>query len=726
VNPPLVTENAGIFRFRWEDEAIDARVEKIHQTRDTTFAEWRIVSTFMGGSTLIFHNNVNMLSAQVKSSTIKVCRERSSEVDWVQIVETICEAVLERTRQGEPARVLADVVIPEGMDWRLYPFLTEGETTVLFAYGGCVAGETLLQGPDGEERFDVLAARGLPTAIWVIGAKGIETITVDAPYLKGVARLFRVILTNGSQITVTAEHRFLTERGWIRACDARIGEGIAASSRASLAISDGEGSPDPQRKDCADAPVVSPPNGAHWSRTEQDSQGHYSRDSRLSDVPLPWALGSGQVSFPSRAGAPSRSLSSLHEDAPKSLHTRNQQPSLSGRPSKSSCAQGGPLLAGGGCCEPSSNAEEQISSPQQQQQSPPCCAAQPSPKLSEADVQTLSSAAYQSAFGTSRGLCYFSSISSITEIGADYYYDISVPGYENYLANGMWHHNSLKSYLSCMCAIRVALGIDAEPGNVLVLDWESNEINWRRRLSMVSQGMGVAEPTNVWHRYCAQPLTNEIEAIQRIGMDNEIDFYILDSAAYACGGEPEKADPTMEFFRAIRALHRTALVIAHQRDDDKSTRPFGSVYWRDSPRSTIQVRKDEEHIVSHNGVVDVEIALYNRKVNNGRPFKPFGYRVSFFQHTEDHYTPGDWVEFTRADVSTNPQIASGFSVADRISGILRHGRIRVSTIATELDIPENVIRATLSRMQKQKLVEKLGDDWGLAAGTFGYPEYSET
>ena len=421
MNPPLVTENAGIFRFRWEDEAIDARVEKIHQTRDTTFAEWRIVSTFMGGSSLIFHNNVNMLSAQVKSSTIKVCRERSSEVDWVQIVETICEAVLERTRQGEPARVLADVVIPEGMDWRLYPFLTEGETTVLFAYGG-----------------------------------------------------------------------------------------------------------------------------------------------------------------------------------------------------------------------------------------------------------------------------------------------------------------SLKSYLSCMCAVRVALGIDAEPGNVLVLDWESNEINWRRRLSMVAQGMGVAEPANVWHRYCAQPLANEIEAIQRIGMDNEIDFYILDSAAYACGGEPEKADPTMEFFRAIRALHRTALVIAHQRDDDKSTRPFGSVYWRDSPRSTIQVRKDEEHVVSHDGVVDVEIALYNRKVNNGRPFKPFGYRVSFFQHTEDHYTPGDWVEFTRADVSTNPQIASGFSVADRISGILRHGRIRVSTIATELDIPENVIRATLSRMQKQKLVEKLGDDWGLAAGTFGYPEYSET
>ena len=50
----------------------------------------------------------------------------------------------------------------------------------------------------------------------------------------------------------------------------------------------------------------------------------------------------------------------------------------------------------------------------------------------------------------------------------------------------------------------------------------------------------------------------------------------------------------------------------------------------------------------------------------------------------------------------------------------------MSTIATELDIPENVIRATLSRMQKQKLVEKLGDDWGLAAGTFGYPEYSET
>ena len=391
MKPPVVAENAGIFRFRWDDEEIDARVDGVHQSQGTTHAEWRITSTFNGNANLIFHNKVNMLSSQMKKQTGLACKERYPEADWTQIIETICEAVLDRTREGEPARVLAEVTIPDSVGWRLHPLLTEGESTILFAYGG-----------------------------------------------------------------------------------------------------------------------------------------------------------------------------------------------------------------------------------------------------------------------------------------------------------------SLKSYLSCMCAVRIAAGHDAEPGNVLVLDWESNEVNWKRRLSMVSNGLGVTDPPNIWHRYCSQPLTQEIETIQGMGIDHQIDFYIIDSAAYACGGEPEKAEPTMNFFRAIRSLRKTTLVIAHQRDDDKSTRPFGSVYWANSPRSTIQIRKDEEHTASLDGVVEVEIALYNRKVNDGRPFKPIGYRVGFFQQVADAYTPGDWVRFKRSDIGSNPSLAKDLRVVDRIESLLKHGAMPPKDIAEELELEPGHIRKALS------------------------------
>lgn len=279
---------------------------------------------------------------------------------------------------------------------------------------------------------------------------------------------------------------------------------------------------------------------------------------------------------------------------------------------------------------------------------------------------------------------------------------------------------TLKSYIAAYYSVQVSLGIGgAEPGNVMVLDWESDEQDWRRRVAMVSAGLEISEPPNLYYLRCWQPLPDVIEEVQREGLENNISLYIVDSAAYACGGEPEKADPTMQFFRSLRSLHETTLVIAHQRDDDNSKRPFGSMFWVSSPRCTIQTIKAQEPDQSV-----VEVGLFNRKTNNGRLFKPFGYRAQFTVADEHHYTPGDAVNFQRQDIGEIPDLVPNLSQPERLRLALRNGRMSNAAIYEVLGTrpeQESGVRRDLARLRDRGVVEQLANEWGLAVGTFGQP-----
>src|SRR3990172_3773430 len=99
----------------------------------------------------------------------------------------------------------------------------------IYGQGGCVAGETVIQGPDGDRTIKELAETGLPFRVWALDSRG-DVIAATAAYAfrKGVADLYRVTLNDGRSVLATQEHRFLTPSGaWLPLSRVSVGQHLA-------------------------------------------------------------------------------------------------------------------------------------------------------------------------------------------------------------------------------------------------------------------------------------------------------------------------------------------------------------------------------------------------------------------------------------------------------------------------------------------------------------------
>lgn len=103
----------------------------------------------------------------------------------------------------------------------------------------CVAGDTIIEGPDGNERIDVLAERGGSFRVWSISPSGQRVAaTADFAFKKGTAELFEYTLANGRRLTATAHHRWLTRAGWSEAKNTPIGTEVATVDHSRAASAD--------------------------------------------------------------------------------------------------------------------------------------------------------------------------------------------------------------------------------------------------------------------------------------------------------------------------------------------------------------------------------------------------------------------------------------------------------------------------------------------------------
>jgi hypothetical protein len=273
---------------------------------------------------------------------------------------------------------------------------------------------------------------------------------------------------------------------------------------------------------------------------------------------------------------------------------------------------------------------------------------------------------------------------------------------------------SAKSTLALACACLITSGAsnigmtsDGNPGRVLYLDYEDDEGNLKRRVRSLATGMQLPATPHVFYKKATAALPNMADELSRLIVARKFDGLIVDSAALACGADPEKADTAITYFNALRAMNlRWSLTIAHQSKtmNEKDPMPFGSVFWFTSPRMIWQTRKAEEE-----GGKSIHVGLWNRKNSNGTLEKPRGYEVSW-DRGETTVIP----ELPRSVVEHRPHLSAN----DRIHAAMedRSGvALTYKEIAQVAELPLNTVVQTMGRngagYRKDNGGWRLANDW---------------
>ena len=276
-------------------------------------------------------------------------------------------------------------------------------------------------------------------------------------------------------------------------------------------------------------------------------------------------------------------------------------------------------------------------------------------------------------------------------------------------ADGGMGKSMLAQYFSVLVATgQPGCGLTPEPGNVLIVDYETDSDEMTYRLRAISAGMEIDTPTTIKYRYSHQALASDIEAVQKAVLEHSIQMIVVDSAAPACGGEPETAEAAVKYFTALRSLKIASITIAHVRKDE---RIFGSVYWRNYPRRVFRLTSTQEA-----GESNFTLGLVNEKSNWAKRLDPMGFAVSIAADQSS-------VEFARRDIKEVPEISETQSLRTRVRDeLLKNGLTEVGELAVVLDVSPAQVRARLNDSEGKDFYRANGPggrvEWGVISHEF--------
>ena len=266
-----------------------------------------------------------------------------------------------------------------------------------------------------------------------------------------------------------------------------------------------------------------------------------------------------------------------------------------------------------------------------------------------------------------------------------------------------------KSILALWLANIVTQGVQTDwisaiKKNVLYLDYETNLLEYITRNNKLANGMGLDSPSSVFYRRTSEPLTAIEETLRSEIEEKNIGFVIVDSAAMACGAEPESAKATTDYYKAVRSFgdNVTVLTLAHttKADTEKKT-PFGSAFWTYYARSVWEIKREPNEVSGQQN-----IGLFHRKVNNSSLHEPIGYQIQFLS-TE--------INVNGFDITDSKNLNNELPMIKRIYNFLRESDRyeNVSDIVDSLEIPkakEPSVRAMMSRsLGVAKDIKHFGD-----------------
>lgn len=257
-----------------------------------------------------------------------------------------------------------------------------------------------------------------------------------------------------------------------------------------------------------------------------------------------------------------------------------------------------------------------------------------------------------------------------------------------------------KSLVGLAAMISIATGralLDLEPTQTFpvgILDWEWDYREHARRIRrLVGDDVG---PGLIHHFPCRRPIWQEVDRLSAQFRRLGIRHVLVDSVAWACGGAPEESERAVLFQNAVKQLEVGALCIAHINRTGDTERPFGSIFWAASMRTTWFIKKQQEV-----GEDTINVGLFNRKANGGRKERPFAFTITFSPDT---------TTIVKASAKDVPELRAQLSLRERIVALLQEngGRpMTYSELAKELNVATAQIRA---RVKDAKQLTTLAPD----------------
>ena len=239
-----------------------------------------------------------------------------------------------------------------------------------------------------------------------------------------------------------------------------------------------------------------------------------------------------------------------------------------------------------------------------------------------------------------------------------------------------------KSYLSLNIA-----GVLAKRGlRVGYFDWELSGEDHRDRLERLFG----ADMPDIRYLRCDKPLSVMIDRVRRTVRDEQLDFCIFDSIAFACDGPPEAAEVAGRYFQSLRRLGDIgSLHVAHvSKAEGADKKPFGSTFWHNGARATWFVKLARG---VPNGNI-VSIGLYNRKANLGAIRPAVAFDITF---TEDATT------FKRVQIADVPDLAANLSIRHRMALALHSSALTPAALAEEIEADVESVKRTARRYRQQ-------------------------
>jgi hypothetical protein len=237
------------------------------------------------------------------------------------------------------------------------------------------------------------------------------------------------------------------------------------------------------------------------------------------------------------------------------------------------------------------------------------------------------------------------------------------------------------------------LGFDVQPGAVALMDWETDAADATNLWHRLARGRGLAKPPRLLYRRCHSPVWSEAESASVEFAREGVSFVFLDSAFWACGGDPNSQENVGRMFEGIDALGSlTSVLINHtaaSEADKARRRHYGVEHFRNAVRASWELRKAENPLAPS----AVDLGLYRDKLNIRRREGPFGFRVSF----EGDSGP---IRVDRYDdaIAESPALDASRPATDRIYDELTHGRATLKQLGKALDMPDGTVKSAVYRL----------------------------